>query len=401
MKYPLATESWGTAEIKAACDVIESMQCTMGKKCKQFEEEFAKMFGSKYAIFSNSGSSANLLMMTALMYRKNGPKLEQGDEIIVPAVSWSTTYYPIHQNGLVCCFVDIDKETLNIDVSKIEAAITPKTKAILAVNLLGNPNNFKKLSEICGKYGLFLLEDNCESMAATYDGEQCGTLGLMGTFSTFFSHHMCTIEGGITLTNDLELYQIMLSLRAHGWTRGLPDKNLVHDKDGIPFNDLFRFVLPGYNMRPNEVFAAIGLEQLKRLPTMIEERRKNAYYFRLKMEALSLKYPNTFMLQKPEENSEPSWFGFSMLLMEELAGKRVQIVEKLTAYEIESRPIVAGNFAKNPVIKHMKTRTSGELTNASYVDENGLFVGNNHGNQFERIDYFVEKFESIIKDIIN
>lgn len=402
MKYPLATESWDSNEIDAACSVIKSMKCTMGEKCRAFEAEFAKMFGSKYAIFSNSGSSANLLMMTAMMYRKNGRKLDPGDEVIVPAVSWSTTYYPLQQNGLVACFVDINKDTLNIDTSKIEAAITTKTKAILAVNLLGNPCEFKKIKAICDKHNLILLEDNCESMAATYDGKFCGTIGEMGTFSTFFSHHMCTIEGGVTVTDDKELYEIMISLRAHGWTRGLPDKNFVHDKDGVPFNDLFRFVLPGYNLRPNEVFAALGIEQLKKLPSFIEDRRRNGAYFNAKMlPLLTVKYQNMITLQLHDAEANPSWFGFSIVLDGKLKGKRAEIAEKFALNDIECRPIVAGNFTKNPVIKHMNTRTSGELSVANHIDENGLFIGNNHGDQREKIDYFVTTFDTIIEDILS
>jgi CDP-6-deoxy-D-xylo-4-hexulose-3-dehydrase len=392
MKYPLATESWDEKEINAACDVIKSMKCTMGVKCKQFEEEFAKQFGAKYAVFSNSGSSANLLMIAALMYRKNGAKLRVGDEVIVPSVSWSTTYYPIHQYGLVSNIVDIDVETLNIDVTKIEQAITTRTKAILAVNLLGNPNNFDALQAICDKHGLILLEDNCESMGATYKGKQCGTFGLMGSYSTFFSHHMCTIEGGVTVTNDEELYQIMISLRAHGWTRGLPDKNYVHDKDGVPFNDLFRFVLPGYNLRPNEVFAAIGLEQLKKLPTMIKERQDNAAYF---VEKMNKSVNTCFKMQKIEEASKASWFGFAIVFYGPLQGKRLEIAKALMDAGIECRPIVAGNFAKNPVIKHMDV-SIGNVDSADYIDQNGLFIGNNPGDQRARIDYFVSELEKII-----
>jgi len=401
MKYPLATESWDEKEINAACEVIKSMKCTMGDRCKQFEQEFAKMFGSKYAIFSNSGSSANLLMLSALMYRKNGLKLEIGDEVIVPTVSWSTTYYPIHQNGLACCFVDIDKDTLNIDCNKIEAAITPKTKAILAVNLLGNPNDFDRLNEICVKHNLILLEDNCESMGALYKGKYCGSIGLMGSFSTFFSHHINSIEGGITLTNDEELYQIMISLRAHGWTRGLPNKNFVHDKDGVAFNDLFRFVLPGYNLRPNEVFAALGLEQLKKLPKFIEDRIKNAEYFNTRMGYIKNKYPNMFTTQSITLNSTSSWFGFAFVLDSELKGKRLEVVEGLTIANIDCRPIVAGNFCKNPVIQHMKTRISGNTNYANHIDENGLFIGNNQGNIKDQIDHFANTFDAIIASILS
>jgi CDP-4-dehydro-6-deoxyglucose reductase, E1 len=399
MRYPLATESWDDKEIQAACDVIKSMKCTMGEKCKQLEAQFADMFGSKYAIFSNSGSSANLLMMSALMYRNNGMRLEVGDEVIVPAVSWSTTYYPIHQNGLVCCFVDIDKDTLNIDVDKIEKAITSKTKAILAVNLLGNSNNFDKLTEICTKHNLILLEDNCESMGATYKGKYCGTIGLMGTFSTFFSHHINSIEGGITLTNDEELYQIMISLRAHGWTRGLPNKNFVHDKDGIAFNDLFRFVLPGYNLRPNEVFAALGLEQLKKLPKFLEDRTTNASCFIEKMNILKAKHPNMFRYQTITPDSTSSWFGFSIVLEGKLDGKREFVVDNLMSANIDCRPIVAGNFCKNPVIKHMQTRISGNVDCANDIDRNGLFIGNNQGDIKEQITYFAEVFEKILSNI--
>jgi CDP-6-deoxy-D-xylo-4-hexulose-3-dehydrase len=347
----------------------------MGAKVKEFEEKFAKMFGSKYAVMSNSGSSANLLAVAALMYRKNGPKLNKGDEVIVPAVSWSTTYYPLHQYGLKMKFVDIDANTLNMDVGLLMNAITDKTKAIMAVNLLGNPNNFAVLTALCKKHNLILIEDNCESMYATFNNKHCGTYGTLGTFSTFFSHHMCTIEGGVTVTDDEELYQIMVSLRAHGWTRGLPDKNFVHDKDGEPFNDLFRFVLPGYNLRPNEVFAAIGLHQLDKLPGTVLIRRKNAESFLDGIQSDS-KLLRNIRTQSFHYGSDPSWFGFSMVLVGEFADRRKEMVKLLTDAGIECRPIVAGSFVKNPVMKHMECEVYEGLPRAEYVDRNGLFVGN-------------------------
>jgi len=375
MKYSLASSSWDDKEINSAIEVIKSGNCTMGAKVKEFEEKFAKMFGSKYAVMSNSGSSANLLAVAALMYRKNGPKLNKGDEVIVPAVSWSTTYYPLHQYGLKMKFVDIDPNTLNMDVGLVMNAITEKTKAIMAVNLLGNPNNFAALTALCKKHNLILIEDNCESMYATFENKQCGTYGTLGTFSTFFSHHMCTIEGGVTVTDDEELYQIMISLRAHGWTRGLPDKNFVHDKDGDPFNDLFRFVLPGYNLRPNEVFAAIGLHQLDKLPGTVLIRRKNAESFLdgIHSDARLFRGIRT---QSFHYGSDPSWFGFSMVLTGEFADRRKEMVKLLTDAGIECRPIVAGSFVKNPVMNHMECEVFGGLPHAEYVDRNGLFVGN-------------------------
>lgn len=399
IKYPLATTTWTDTEKNAAKAVIDSGFCTMGSKTKEFEELFAKFVKTKYAVFSNSGSSANLLAISALLYRKNNP-LKKGDEVLVPAVSWSTTYYPISQNNLKLRFVDIDLNTLNIDTSKIERAITKKTKAIFAVNLLGNPCNFNKLNEICKKYNLELIVDNCESMGALYKEQEVGTFGVMGTYSTFFSHHMCTIEGGFTVTNDEELYHILLSLRAHGWTRNLPEKNFVHDKDGIPFNDMFRFVLPGYNLRPNEVFAAIGIEQLKKLPSYVQERKMNHVYFIQKLNENDNIKQNIIVQDWDSENAKPSWFGFSMILNNKLSGKRKEITEYLFNHGIECRPIVAGDFTKNPVIKWMDYSISGTMTNAKKIDVDGLFVGNNPGDLRPQIDHLFNTLSDIVKTII-
>lgn len=388
MKYQLASSSWDDKEINAACDVIKSGNCTMGTKVAEFEEKFAKMFGAKYAVMSNSGSSANLLMIAALMYTKNGPKLNKGDEVIVPAVSWSTTYYPLHQYGLKIKFVDIDKNTLNISVDSLKRAITKNTRAILAVNLLGNPNDFDSLKDICQENNIILLEDNCESMWSTYNNKQSGTFGLMGTYSLFFSHHISSIEGGVTVTDSLELREIMISLRAHGWTRGLPDKNFVHDKDGDAFNDSYRFVLPGYNVRPNEVFAAIGTHQLDKLQDLVEIRRKNACSFLDGIHS-SDRLRNNIRTQSFSSKSNPSWFGFSMVLIGDFADRRKDLVKLLTERGIENRPIVAGNFAKNPVMKHMDCEIFEGLPNADYIDKNGLFVGNNGVSLVNEIDYLV------------
>jgi len=388
MKYPLASSSWDDLEVNSAIDVIKSGRCTMGDKVSEFENKFANMFGSKYAIMSNSGSSANLLAVAALMYRKNGAKLNRGDEVIVSAVSWSTTYYPLHQYGLKIKFVDIDSGTLNASIDELKKAITKKTKAIVAVNLLGNPNDYDELRELCSSNNIILIEDNCESMYATFGGKQCGTFGVLGTYSTFFSHHLCTVEGGVTVTDDEELYQIMISLRAHGWTRGLPEKNFVHDKDGETFNDLFRFVLPGYNLRPNEIFAAIGTHQLDKLHGLVEIRRKNAYSFLDEVHGNN-KVRNNIRTQSFHTKSDPSWFGFSMVLVGEFANRRKELVEVLYKNDIECRPIVAGNFTKNPVMSHMDCEIFGDLRNVDYIDKNGLFVGNSGVNLVNEIHFLV------------
>jgi CDP-6-deoxy-D-xylo-4-hexulose-3-dehydrase len=233
MKYPLATESWGPEEKEIAKSIIDSGKCTMGSYTKQFEKEFAQKMGSKYAIFVNSGSSANLLAVAAFFFRKNGLSLKVGDEVIVPAVSWSTTYYPLQQYGLKLKFVDVNIHDFNISVDEIKKAITPNTKAIMAVNILGMPCDFDAIKSLCTENKLILIEDNCESLGATYTtlingkylNKQCGTFGDVGTTSSFFSHHISTIEGGFCLTDDEELAHIIISLRAHGWLRNLPDKN--------------------------------------------------------------------------------------------------------------------------------------------------------------------------------
>lgn len=366
---PLATETWDTAEFEAIQRVIASGRFTMGPEVKAFETQFAQFFGSKYAVMVNSGSSANLLMLAGVLYHE-GLGIRAGDEVIVPAVSWSTTYYPVHQLGMDLRFVDIDPNTLNIDVERVTAAITPRTKAILAVNLLGNPCELAKLKAICDAHGLILLEDNCESMGATLEGRQAGAWGLAGSFSTFFSHHISTMEGGVVVTDDEDLYHIMLSLRAHGWLRDQP----AHSKLNIEVDDFmrqFRFVLPGYNLRPLEMSGAIGQEQLRKLPGLVAARRTNAETFK----ALFANHP---AVQIQAETGESSWFGFALVMRGPLEGRRSALNAALRDAGVDTRPIVTGNFVNNPVIQHLRHTVSGELTAADRIDSEGLFFGNHH-----------------------
>jgi len=371
MNYPLASNTWDEKEISAIQQVFESGLYTMGEKVKQYERSFATFFGSKYAVMVNSGSSANLIAVAALFFRRNSP-LKRGDEVIVPAVSWSTSYHPLQQYGLHCRFVDIDIETLNYHLPSLEQAITDKTRMILAVNLLGNPNDFSSINRIIAGKDIIILEDNCESMGARLNGKMTGTFGLMGTFSSFFSHHISTMEGGVIVTDDEELYHIMLSLRTHGWTRNLPKKNLVTGlKSDNEFEESYKFVLPGYNFRPGEIHGAIGIEQLKKLPEFIKIRRENADYFT----NLFSDHPNV-LIQK--EIGESSWFGFSIILKEEAPFTRDGVLTKLKENGIECRPIISGNFLKNPVLKYFDYSVYGDAINAETLDQNGFFVGNHH-----------------------
>ena len=242
----------------------------------------------------------------------------------------------------------------------------------MAVNLLGNPNDFGRIQQIIADRNIVLLEDNCESMGAKFAGKQAGTFGVMGGFSSFFSHHMSTLEGGLIVTDDEELYQILLSLRAHGWTRNLPKKNLVcSDKSDDPFEESFRFVLPGYNVRPLEIEGALGIEQVKRLPSLIAARRENGKL----LQAAMANHPDIIIQQ---EIGESSWFGFSLVIRPNSKLTRKDLVVKLNALGFECRPIVAGNFAKNEVLKYFDSEVHGTLKNAEHIDQNGLFVGNHH-----------------------
>lgn len=382
-RYELATSSWDDDERKAIAMVVQEDMTTMGKHVAAFESEFAQYMGSKYAVMVNSGSSANLLMTAVLFYKKENP-LKRGDEVIVPAVSWPTTYYPLYQYGLKLKFVDIDLNTLNYNLNALEQAVSDRTRAIMAVNLLGNPNNFARIKSIIGGRAIYLIEDNCESMDARFEGKKAGTFGLMGTFSTFFSHHMSTMEGGVIVTDDEECYHLLLSLRAHGWTRNLPKHNLVcSEKSDDRFSELFRFVLPGYNMRPIEMEGAIGLCQLKKLPRFVEWRQKNAEYFQNKF-----KDNPYFTIQRPI--GSPSWFGFALLIRPDSGIDRHEMVNYLIENGIETRPIVAGDFTKNEVLKYFDCEIFGEMKNAQYIDKYGFFVGNHQFDIHDKIDYLDE-----------
>lgn len=371
--FPLASSSWGNEEINALQEVIAGGNFTMGSRTLDFEKYFSEYIGSKYSVMVNSGSSANLLMIASLFYSSNkSHKLKPGDEVIVPSVGWSTSYSPLQQYNLKLKFVDINLETLNFDLEQLETAITEKTKAILAINILGNPNDFKSINQLIDGKDILLIEDNCESLGAKIDYKMAGTFGLMGTFSTFFSHHMSTMEGGIIVTDDEEIYQILLSLRAHGWTRNLPKDNLVCSaKSDDSFKESFRFVLPGYNVRPMELSAAAGIQQLKKLPKFINNRRVNAEKFK---EVLG--ESKNILIQK--EFGESSWFGFSLIVKPESDINRDQLLIKLNNFGFETRPIVSGNFVKNEVMKYFDFEIFGNLKNAEYIDDHGLFIGNHH-----------------------
>ena len=381
MEYKLATSTWGKEEINAIQEVIDTDKFSMGPKVEEYEKQFASLFGSKYGVMCSSGSTANLLMVASLFFSKK-PKLQAGDEIIVPAVSWSTTYFPLQQYGLNLKFVDIDIDTLNYNLVDLESAITSKTKAIMVVNLLGNSNDFNIINGLIKDKDIVVIEDNCESMGAKLDSKFTGTFGLMGTFSSFFSHHIATMEGGMVLTDDEEYYHILLCLRAHGWTRNLPEKNHVANKSDDWFEESFRFVLPGYNVRPLEMSGAIGIEQLKKLPSFIDKRRENAEVF-IKL----FKNDDRFIIQK--EIGESSWFGFSLIINDKSISRK-SVIKLLGENNIDCRPIVTGNFTRNDVMKYFNYSIHNNLDNADKLHDHGLFVGNSHADLTKELHYLRE-----------
>ena len=369
--YPLATSAWDDAEYAAMQRVISGGNFTMGREVSAFETAFSAYHDRHYAVMVNSGSSANLLMVAALFFTKENP-LSVGDEVIVPAVSWSTTYTPLSQYGLKVKIVDIDADTLNFDLGQLEQAITDKTKLIFAVNLLGNANDFQRINALIAGRGITMIEDNCESLGAEYESKKTGCFGVMSSCSSFFSHHISTMEGGVVLTDDEELYHILLCLRAHGWTRHLPKENYVTGvKREDPFDESFRFVLPGYNVRPLEFSGAIGCEQVKKLPALIAGRRNNAKIF-IDMMAF---HP---LISIQKEIGVSSWFGFSLVVRPDVDYSRDKLRTFLDARGFEYRPIVAGNFAEQEVLKFMDVECFGSLDSASHIQRNGLFIGNHH-----------------------
>ncbi|MBF0554372.1 MAG: DegT/DnrJ/EryC1/StrS family aminotransferase [Nitrospirae bacterium] len=386
LRLPLTSSTFGRQEKDAISAVVESDMFTMGRHVMEFETEFAAFFGRKHAVMVNSGSSANLVAVAALFYRKELP-LMPGDEVIVPCISWATTFYPLHQYGLKLRFVDIDINTLNIDVEQLERAITPKTRMIVAVNILGNPCRFDKIMEICQKYNLILFEDNCESMGAMYNGRYTGTFGLVGTFSTFFSHHISTMEGGLILTDDFEIDCLCRSLRNHGWCRGQPEGSPIFEKKDSDFYEAYRFILPGYNVRPMEIQGAVGKVQLKKLDAFLKVRRGNAAHF-----VNIFKHDKRFIIQR--ETGQSSWFCFTMIVNPASETDRNAVLSVLKKSNIEYRIITGGNILRQDVIKYFDYEVLSS-TQAGMAHDRGFFVGNHPVDIRAEIDYLYKSLKGI------
>ena len=370
MRYELSSSSWGQEELDAMQRVMESGRFTMGEQVRRFEEAFATRFGMKHAVMVNSGSSANLVGVAALFYRSARP-LQRGDEVIVPAISWATTFHPLQQYGLKLRFVDVELDTLNMDASKLEAALTPRTRMVVAVSILGNPAPMDRIRAFCDAHDLVLFEDNCESMGATLNGRFCGTFGAINTFSTFYSHHISTMEGGLLLTDDTEIDHLARAIRNHGWARDVPADSPINRGLQLddPFFEAYRFVVPGYNVRPLELAGAVGLEQIKKLDDMLAARRRNAATF-----VALFGDDRRFIIQR--ENGSSSWFSFTLILNPALDIDRARVMETLRNAGIEFRMITGGCFPRHTAVRFFDYDIVGNINNATTAHERGFFVGN-------------------------
>ncbi len=372
-EYKLLSDAFNNNDIKAGINVLKSKKITISKITKKFEKFFAKKTGCKYALMTNSGSSANLLAIAALTNPLNSKKIPANSEIIIPAVCWSTSLWPIVQNNLKPVFVDVDINTFNIDVEKIEKKITKKTKAIMLVHVLGTSTNMKKLLSLTKKYKLDLIEDTCESLGATFDKKKLGTFGRFGTYSFYYSHQITSGEGGMIVCNDTKDYNIIKSLRSHGWSRD----TVFHNNFSKKFKELddrFLFIGPGYNVRPTEIQSAIAFNQFKRLKKFMNIRNENRNKI---INALKKnnKWNNQFEFVKVDKKIIPSWFGLPILINDKKINKK-KFLKKISSDGIENRPIISGNFLNQPASKFYNFNINkNDFFNSNEIEKRGFFIG--------------------------
>jgi CDP-6-deoxy-D-xylo-4-hexulose-3-dehydrase len=373
-RVPLNIPTYNSEEVEEAIESLLSTWVTMGSKVRKFEEAYAQYNGSKHAVMVNSGSSANLLALAVLTNPMLKDPVTKGSEIITPAVTWATTVYPISDVGCTPVLVDVDPKTFNIIPDEIEKAITDKTRAIMPVHLLGGPCQIERIKKIADIHDLYLIEDTCETTGGEVHGKKTGSFGDMGTFSFFLSHHISTIEGGIVVTDDDQLYEYLKAMRAFGWVRDLKEKeNYSSANKGI--DPRFLFITHGYNLRPTEIQGAFGIHQIRKLDGFIEIRRKNADYWKKRLTP----YGDMLTLPVEEPGTRHVYFGYPLTVNPKASFTREQLVTDLESKMIETRPVMAGNMAEQPVMKQLSHRTSGSLPNSRMIMRQSFFFGNHTG----------------------
>jgi len=371
--YSLLENAFSKKDLEIGMKVVKSGQITMASNTSNFEKNFAKKNKSNYALMVNSGSSANLLSVAAACNPMRNFYLKKGDEVIIPAVCWSTSLWPLIQYGLKPIFVDIDLSTLNINIDDLTSKITKKTRAIMCVHILGLSANMTKIRKLCKEKKLILFEDTCESLGSKYNQVNLGNYGDFGTYSFYYSHQITSGEGGMVVCKNKKDYNILKCLRSHGWSRG----TVFHKKFKTKYKKLdekFLFVNSGYNLRPLDITAAIANNQYKRLSKFIHTRDKNRSLIINKI-INNKRWKKQFNFCRVEKKIEPSWFGLPILIAKKLETKREKFISYLDKSGIENRPIVSGNFLNQPASKLYKLKSKGTLKNAQIVEKRGFFIG--------------------------
>ena len=369
--FPLVKNPYRSKDILKAIKVLKTGKLTMGTNVSSFEKEFTSKLKTNYSLMVNSGSSANLLAIQCLInpYRKK--RLKIGDEIIIPSLCWSTSLWPIVQSGLKPIFVDIDKETLNINLADLEKKITKKTKGIMLVHVLGNSTDMTKLMKIKKKYKLILIEDTCESLGAQYKNKFLGTFGEFSSYSFYASHQISSGEGGMICCKDKSDYEIIKSLRSHGWSRNLSNERKISNNN--PHLDKrFIFYNSGFNLRPTEIAGAIGRSQFKDLFKFKKIRNLNRKKI-VNLFKKNKKINRSIKVIKPNKNVNPSWFGLPLIVNKKNLLKNLML--RLEKNGIETRPIISGNFLKQPSVKKYGLIKNIKFKNADYINNHGFFIG--------------------------
>ena len=390
-KISIASPTYGFAEVNEALDSLLSTWVTMGKKVKKFENSFGRYIGSKYSVMVNSGSSANLLALSILTNPKFSKRIEAGSEVLTPAVTWATTLFPIVNVNLVPSIIDVGLEDFNLDVDKLRKSITKKTKAIMPVHLLGNPANMKEIIDIAKEYDLFVIEDSCEAHGAEFNNKKIGSFGDISTFSFFLSHHISTIEGGMLLTKNEEIFELAKSMRIFGSIRDQKNKKQIAKKNP-ELDPRFLFDSLGYNIRPTEIQGAFGIHQIKKLEKFIKIRTSNANFWNKKL----AKFSNYLLLHSQRPNTRHAWFGYPITVRSPAPFSRDQLVNFLEKKNIETRPIMAGDITKQPAINLVKKKINRPLNNSKIIHSNSFFIGVHQGIDKIQRDYVVSVFEEFM-----
>lgn len=365
--YPLSRVTYDLDEIAAAVDALCSFETTMGRRVEAFEQRFAQLHGAEHAVMVNSGSSADLIGALLLVDPEVGT-LAPGDEVLVPAVTWPTQIDSLLMAGLSVRLVDVDPTTLSVDLDDLQAKVGPRTRAVSAVHLMGNPCDMDRLLAICEQHELVLFEDCCEALGARWGDQAVGTFGAAAAFSFFFSHHITTMEGGMVLCRDAATADAARLLRAHGWSRNARHRQFEQPSD---IDRRYTFLTWGLNVRPTELQGAFGLVQLDRLEGFQQHRRANAERFAKSIAHLD----DRCRLMQVQPKAECSWFALPMLLAPELRSERARILSDLEAAGVETRPIVAGNLARQPMTRLFPQIATGDLPGADEVHERGFYLG--------------------------